>query len=199
MPEKPRRECTRRAVFVVVGLLILIFAAACSESDSGEAAEEIESRESEITFGTARDVDQARGQWRHAEATDDKVIRTQLLQTALASRGTAYIEAERLDPFSDPPCEFEERIPAAGSGTLSSSTRLATARHTFGSVPFEENFEAYFETSFYPTGTPDGRFVRDADPAGTPFGSYPRNYSYTTKYNTNETNPLFIAGDVRRE
>ena len=56
---------------MILALLFLSFPTACSEKESDEPEEEFGTLASEITFGTARDAEQARGQWRHAEAAPD--------------------------------------------------------------------------------------------------------------------------------
>lgn len=61
----------------------------CGDNESGDLNSESSRAGSELAFSEYRDVEQARGQWRHAENSISPIRRLVLLQTALASRCTA--------------------------------------------------------------------------------------------------------------
>ena len=164
-------------------------------------------------FGFGRDVEQSRGQWRHAEVAgkgaddasdpqeeaEDGARAARLVQTALASRGTTEIRGTVWRPQGATVCE--EPMLNRGSGQLSSSTRLVTARHVVepmgaydGPGIHTDGIEVRFETTDGGS-VPEGRFVPGWDdntqgPVVPHDHDYYPSPFYPTKFPTNEANPL---------
>lgn len=152
---------------------------------------------SPIIYGNARDVEQSRGQWRHAENASTTTITIQQMKVALASRGTAWITGPSYLPDSSGDICGTTLTAQNGSGLLASSTRVVTAAHIARPIIAGDDAQAprrelYFEA----TGASSGDFVEDAYSNGDPMHHWDREYChnptncYATKFNSAEQNPL---------
>ena len=195
---------SRRLPGLWIASAILVLALACSdqsgENTSFDDPNVLNSIDKNLIFGTDRDVEQSRGQWRHAENAghnaentgnnDERLRMAQLVQTALASRGTGGVIAPVYSVESD--CT-KDGI-GHGSGLLSSSTRFVTARHVAEPKHGHSGeMNIYFEATGEPNSTTSfrgGEFVPDATSNGTPLFLFDRGYSYQTKFGGDEENPL---------
>ncbi len=164
----------------------LISFASCADQDSPDP-NELRTDRSPIVFGDARDVEQSRGQWRHAQnGGSNPVRRMRLQQTALATRATASLHVPGWG-LKDQGC-----IPGtvAGSALLTSSTRMLTARHVVAGRT--GLVEARFESSIpYPAGlgSHSGDIVAYDDTLLPPY-PHDRLYPYLTKSLADQESPF---------
>ncbi len=161
-------------------LLLLLISLSCGDEQRGPNEPlDLRATQTPIVYGEHRDVEQSRGQWRHAEAAvGDPRRLAQLTQTALATRATTAI---RVNQWTGENCD--ELSVEGGSGFLTSSTRMLTARHVIAGHRRDTPIQAFFESSRLstdPNATHTGFVLWDDSDEY----EHDRTYPYTTKFDS---------------